>query len=144
VALENLLDGQATALTQIAIDLALAGDMAALRLCPDRILPPRKDRPVTFQLPEIKNAQDAAVIVSSVLSAVAVGELTPADTAEIGKLIDSYVRAFETAELAERLDCGRFVRIRRVPLAGNSSRPGQSSCHERRPSAASCALRRRS
>ena len=54
IALEKLLDGQATALTQKAIDLALAGDMAALRLCLDRILPPRKDRPVTFVLPPIE------------------------------------------------------------------------------------------
>lgn len=32
LALEGLLDGQANALTQKAIDLALTGDMAALRL----------------------------------------------------------------------------------------------------------------
>jgi Family of unknown function (DUF5681) len=104
LALENLLDGQATALTQKAIDLALAGDMAALRLCLDRILPPRKDRPVTFTLPPIDSAQDAAATVSAVLAAVAAGEITPADAGEISKLIESYVRAFETAELAERLD----------------------------------------
>lgn len=104
LALEILLDGQANALTQKAIDLALAGDMAALRLCLDRIMPPRKDRPVTFALPEIKGAQDAAAVVSAVLAAVASGELTPSDAAEIGKLIDSYVKAFETAELAERLE----------------------------------------
>lgn len=104
VALEVLLDGQATALTQKAINLALDGDMVALRLCLDRILPPRKDRPVTFTLPEIKSAQDAASVVSAVLAAVASGEITPADAAEIGKLIDSYVKAFETAELAERLE----------------------------------------
>jgi hypothetical protein len=104
LALEALLDGQAQALTQKAIDLALTGDMAALRLCLDRILPPRKDRPVTFTLPAIKSAQDAAAVVSAVLTAVAAGELTPADAAEIGKLVDSYVRAFETAERAERLD----------------------------------------
>lgn len=104
LAMEALLDGQATALTQKAIDLALDGDMAALRLCLDRILPPRKDRPVTFTLPEIKSAQDAAAVVSAVLAAVASGELTPSDAAEIGKLIDSYVKAFETAELAERLE----------------------------------------
>ncbi|MET4512588.1 DUF5681 domain-containing protein [Bradyrhizobium sp. I1.7.5] len=104
LALEVLLDGQATALTQKAINLALDGDMVALRLCLDRILPPRKDRPVTFTLPEIKSAQDAAAVVSAVLAAVASGELTPSDAAEIGKLIDSYVKAFETAELAERLE----------------------------------------
>ena len=104
LALETLLDGQATALTQKAIDLALTGDMAALRLCLDRILPPRKDRPVSFALPPIKSAQDAAAVVSAVLAAVAAGEITPSDAAEIGKLIDSYVKAFETAELAERLE----------------------------------------
>ena len=104
LALETLLDGQATALTQKAIDLALTGDMAALRLCLDRILPPRKDRPVSFTLPPIENAQDAAATVSSVLAAVAAGELTPSDAGEISKLIEAYVKAFETAELAERLE----------------------------------------
>jgi hypothetical protein len=104
VALETLLDGQATALTPKAVDLALDGDMAALRLCMDRILPPRKDRPVTFDLPPIKSASDAAAVTSAILAAVAAGELIPSDAAEIGKLIDSYVKAFETAELAERLE----------------------------------------
>lgn len=104
LALESLLDGQAQALTQKAIDLALTGDMAALRLCLDRILPARKDRPVTFTLPPINSAQDAAAIVFAVLAAVAAGDLTPADAGEISKLIDSYVRAFETAELADRLE----------------------------------------
>ena len=78
--------------------------MAAIRLCLDRILPPRKDRPVTFALPPIESAQDAAATVSAVLAAVAAGEITPADAGEISKLIEAYVRAFETAELAERLE----------------------------------------
>jgi Family of unknown function (DUF5681) len=104
LALEALLDGQSETLTQKAIDLALGGDMGALRLCLDRILPPRKDRPVSFTLPSINSAQDAAAIVSSVLTAVASGEITPTDAAEVGKLIDSYVKAYETAELADRLD----------------------------------------
>ncbi|MBR1156197.1 DUF5681 domain-containing protein [Bradyrhizobium sp. JYMT SZCCT0428] len=104
LALETLLDGQATALTQKAIDLALTGDMAALRLCLDRILPARKDRPVTFALPPINSAQDAAATVAAVLAAVAAGDLTPADAGEISKLIEAYVKAFETAELAERLE----------------------------------------
>ena len=78
--------------------------MAALRLCLDRILPPRKDRLVSFDLPPINSAQDAAATVSAVLAAVARGELTPADAGEISKLIEAYVKAFETAEMAERLE----------------------------------------
>src|SRR6478672_4594145 len=104
LALETLLDGQATALTQKAIDLALTGDIPALRLCLDRILPPRKDRPVTFALPPVENAQDAAATVSAVLLALAAGEITPADAGEISKLIETYVKVFETAELVERIE----------------------------------------
>ena len=104
LALETLLDGQADALTAKAIELALAGDMQALRLCMDRILPARRDRPVSFELPPIDNAQDAAATVSAVLAAVSSGEITPTEAAEISKLIEVYVRAFETAELAERLE----------------------------------------
>lgn len=104
IALENLLDGQAEALTNKAVEMALNGDMAAMRLCMDRILPPRKDRPVTFYLPSINSAGDAAAVTSAVLSAVANGEITPADAGEIGKLVEAYVKAFETAELAERLE----------------------------------------
>src|SRR6478752_3022016 len=70
LALETLLDGQATALTQKAIDLALAGDMAALRICLDRILPPRKDRPTTFDFPAITTAAEAAATMSAILTAV--------------------------------------------------------------------------
>ncbi|MBB4362175.1 hypothetical protein GGD65_003200 [Bradyrhizobium sp. CIR18] len=98
------MDGQAEALTRKAIDLALTGDMGALRLCLDRIMPARKDRPVIFELPTINSAQDAAKVSSAVLAAVASGDLTPADAGEISKLIDTWVKAFETAELAERLE----------------------------------------
>src|SRR4051794_33664484 len=59
IALETLLHGQASALTQKAIDVALTGDIPALRLCLDRILPPRKDSRVAFDLPEMKKVDDA-------------------------------------------------------------------------------------
>ena len=104
LALETLLDGQATTLTQKAIDLALTGDMAALRLCLDRILPPRKDRPLTFEFPAITNAAEAASTMSAILGAVASGDITPTEASEIGKLVDSYVRAVEATELAARIE----------------------------------------
>jgi hypothetical protein len=104
IAVETLLDGEAETLTRKAIELAKAGDMQAIRLCLDRILPVRKDRPVTFALPPINNAEDAAATMSAVLTAVAAGEITPADAGEISRLIETYVKAFETGELAARLE----------------------------------------
>jgi hypothetical protein len=45
IAIEALLDGEAKAIARKAIEKALEGDMAALRLCFERLLPPRRDRP---------------------------------------------------------------------------------------------------
>jgi hypothetical protein len=75
-----------------------------LRICLDRILPPRKDRPLTFDFPAITNAAEAAATMSAILAAVASGEITPTEASEIGKLVDSYVRAVEATELAARIE----------------------------------------
>ena len=40
-----LLEGEAEAITRKAVELALAGDPVALRLCMERILPPMRERP---------------------------------------------------------------------------------------------------
>jgi Family of unknown function (DUF5681) len=103
LACEALLDGQAEALTQKAIQMALGGDVVALRICMDRLCSPRKDRPVAFPLPPINSPRDAADIMVAVATAVAAGDITPNEAAEIGKLIDIYVRSYETAELDERV-----------------------------------------
>jgi Family of unknown function (DUF5681) len=104
LALESLLDGEAEALTRKAVELALAGDITALRLCLDRILPPRKDRPVSFEMPLINNAVDARAASAALLAAVASGALTPSEASEVGKLIDGYVRSIEVTEVLARLD----------------------------------------
>jgi len=91
LALESLLDGEA--LTRKAVELALTGDIAALRLCLDRILPPRKDRPVSFEMPPINNAVDARAASAALLAAVASGDLTPSEASEVGKLIDGYTNS---------------------------------------------------
>ena len=104
LAIEALLDGEAEALTRKAIELAKAGDMAALRLCLDRLAPPRKDRLVMFELPTITSAADAVKASAALVTAVAIGELTPAETGELGKLIEAYVRALEATDFAARLE----------------------------------------
>ena len=56
-ALQQLLEGEAERITRKAIDLALAGDLSAIRLCRERLLPPRKDRPVQVDLPPIQTVE---------------------------------------------------------------------------------------
>ena len=104
LAIEALLDGEAEALTRKAIEIAKGGDLAALRLCLDRLAPPRKDRLVMFELPTITSAADAVKASAALVAAVAVGDLTPAEAGELGKLIEAYVRALEATDFAARLD----------------------------------------
>ncbi len=88
--IEALLEGQAEALTQKAIERALAGDAVALRLCMDRIAPPRRDRPTPFALPKLKEAADARDALAAVIRAAAEGELTPGEATILAGLIDRF------------------------------------------------------
>ena len=98
-----LLDGEAETLTRHAVALALDGDTTALRLCLERIAPPRKDAPVQFDLPRMETAHDAAKAAGAVLDAVALGDLTPTEGAHIMGLVEAYRRTLETTELEARM-----------------------------------------
>src|SRR5215203_6911368 len=102
-AIDALFDGEAEALTRKAIELAKAGDLVALRLCLDRICPPRKDRPVSFAMPELSTAADAKLAASALVKAVADGELTPGEASELGRLLDAFTRVLDAAEFEERI-----------------------------------------
>jgi len=102
-AVEEMLEGQQEALTQTAIDRALEGDVTALRLCIDRIAPVRKDAPVSFELPEIETAEDAANAARAILKAVAEGEITPLEAATVMSVVEQFRRTLETTEIEQRI-----------------------------------------
>jgi uncharacterized protein DUF5681 len=103
IAAEALLDGQAEALTQIAIEKALAGDMQAVRLCLERIAPVRRDRPIRLAMPSIRSPADVVEASAAILAAVAAGDLTPSEAAELGRLLDAHTRAIEAHSLEQRV-----------------------------------------
>jgi hypothetical protein len=103
LACDELLEGEAEAITRKAIEMAKTGDGPALRLCLERIAPPRKDRPVNFTLPKIETVADLPKASAALLDAVASGELTPGEAAELGKLIEAHVKAIEVTDLQDRL-----------------------------------------
>jgi len=103
IAIESLIEGQAEALTQAAVSKALEGDSVALRLCMDCIAPPPKDAVVTFSMPTMSNALDAAEAAGSVLTAVSKGDLTPLEATRVMGLVDSYRRTLELTVIEKRL-----------------------------------------
>lgn len=100
---EALLDGEAEEITRKAIEMAKAGDGAALRMCLERLVPPRKDTPVSFELPPIENVADAKHASTAVLAAVASGDLTPSEGDSMMKLLVSHKLIVEATDFEERL-----------------------------------------
>ena len=103
LAMEALLDGEAEAITRVAVDRAKEGDATALRLCLERILPPRKDRPVSFSLPELGTVTDAPAATAAIVAAVASADITVTEGSELAKLVDIFVRSVEASDLDKRL-----------------------------------------
>lgn len=102
-AVEGLLDGQHEALTQKAIAKALEGDMVALRLCLDRLAPPRRDAPIAFEMPPIKSAADTVGASTSLLAAVAAGEVTPDEAGRVMALLTAHKAIVEAGDLEARI-----------------------------------------
>lgn len=96
---EQLLDGEAEELMRRCIELAKQGDKVALRLCIERICPPRKERPVAFALPPLTTAADVPKAMAAIAAAVASGELSLTEAGEVTRLITGFATAIEVHDL---------------------------------------------
>jgi hypothetical protein len=103
VAMEALLDGDAEAITRKAIELAKDGDLIAIRICMDRLLPPRRDRSVSVDMPKIETAGDGLKAIATILDAVARGNLTPGEAGDVVRVVEAFTRSSETIALEARI-----------------------------------------
>ena len=103
LAIDELLGGEAEKLTRKAIDLAMEGDTVALRLCLERLCPPRKERPISCKLPKLEDTSDLVAGISAIMAAVANGELTPGEGQALASLIEVQRRTLETEDIERRL-----------------------------------------
>jgi hypothetical protein len=103
VLMQSLLEANAEAIARKAIDLATGGDLTAIRICFDRLVPARKHEPIALELPRLDTAADTVTAASTIVAAVAAGELAPSEAADIAKAVDIYVRALATQQFEERL-----------------------------------------
>jgi len=58
----------------------------------NRRRPPRRKRSVRVKLPALRSTADAASAMTAIAAAVATGELTPGEAAELSKVIETYFR----------------------------------------------------
>ena len=95
-----LLEGEAEALTRRCVEMALAGDATAMRLCLDRLLP--KGRPVRLDLP-LRTLADLDRATDAISGALAEGSVTVDEVGALAGLVEARRRLLETTELERRL-----------------------------------------
>jgi hypothetical protein len=99
-----LLQPHAEKLIQTAVNLALAGDVQALRICVDRIIPPVREDRLQIDLPPITDAAGCAEAQAAIMKAVASGELLPSQGDALAGLVEHRRKALDTSEMTKRLE----------------------------------------
>jgi Family of unknown function (DUF5681) len=115
ILLQKLLEGDAEAIVGRAISMAKSGNIAAIRICMERLAPARRNDVIEFEIPPLGKAADTVAAAAAIVAAVAAGDLAPSEAADLAKVIDVYVRAQATAGFEERLA--------RLESAGNEPVP---------------------
>ena len=103
VAIEQLLEEDAETIVRKAIEMAKGGDTSLIRLCLNRLSPPRKDRHIPFVLPPMNSPISTVTAVAAITDAVAAGKLTPGEAAHLSQLVANYAKALEVVVLEERI-----------------------------------------
>jgi len=85
------------------------GHDGAMRLCVERMMPPRRERPVPLQLPRIETDADARRASADVMEALAEGEVTPKEAEALLRTIAGAAVILQSSEIAARL---RFLEER--------------------------------
>jgi Family of unknown function (DUF5681) len=102
LAAESMFDRDGDEIVRQLIALAKGGDIAAIRLCIDRICPRQKERPVSFELPPMATAADAVVAMGAIMQAIGDGDLSAHEAAEISKVVAGFSQTVVKAELEQR------------------------------------------
>jgi len=103
ISARDIFDNGAPAVAELCIDMALRGNIGAMKLVLERSIPIAKERPVDVRLPDLSSADACANALMGVVKALSAGELRIGEAASIAGLIDSQRRNLETRELESRL-----------------------------------------
>lgn len=82
---------------------ALAGDAQAIKVLMGLACPPRRDRPIEFEMPKIRTLADAVDAAVAVLQAVGEGKITPLEGGNVLELFERAAKIGADAELEARL-----------------------------------------
>src|SRR5262249_60669627 len=108
------------------IEFHEGANRAPIRGCMERLAPPIKHQPVAVELPPLEKAADSVEALACIAAAVAAGDLTAAEAAELAKVVEVYVGALASRAFEERLSALEKG-INRTPDVGTPDVPGPAA-----------------
>ena len=104
LAIEQLLEGEGGQLARKAVELAKKGNIQALRLCLERLIPTCKDRRIEMPLKPGENPNDPPFSYVDVMTAIGKGQITPAEGLALAQIMTAHVNSVEAKDLARRVE----------------------------------------
>ncbi len=98
-----LLEGDLEAITQVCVDKAKEGDLMAVKLILDKVIPNARERRLSIKLPQVEGAANLPAVLAAVLEAVASGDLTPGEGQTITAMLEAYRKGVELNDIEARL-----------------------------------------
>ena len=109
--MQEMLEQRAEELVNKLVAMAVAGNIGALRLCLDRLVPARKNEPLVCEMPPLAKAADAVAVIAGLASAAVAGDVTADEAAKLAKVISLYVKTLEAHDFE-----GRLAQLERADL----------------------------
>lgn len=103
LAAEQLLQGELDNICQRLVEEALIGNMQAIKLILDRVLPAKRDRVIDVQLPKLQTTDDALKAISLIVGAVGSGSLSPSEGEALSRVVDTFVKALQVHDIERRV-----------------------------------------
>ena len=121
VLVHSLLENEAEDLARMTIEIAKRGNIAAMRMCMDRIAPARKLDPGSCDLPPLDNAAASVEAMARIADAVATGNLATSEAVELAQVVEIYLHALAARGFDERLTKVEEMALRdREPESGST------------------------
>ncbi len=104
LAAANIIEEQAAAISERAVDMALDGDRAMIKMVLERVVPVKKSVPIRLpDMPKVNSVADASRLTGFVLSSISEGKLSPVDGEIISRSCQRHLQALQVSDLEQRL-----------------------------------------
>jgi hypothetical protein len=101
--LSGLLESEGEALLRAAIEKGRSGDVSALRLALDRLMPTARESCIKVELPPLESVSDVPRAIAATVARVASGQLAPSEGTALCGMLSSLRASYEAIDLAARI-----------------------------------------